>query len=124
MSLRSTLGSRFLNAPAGLRAADIRKHGLQVKIKLYQGKILDGQNRCKALKALAEDGEFKFSSMMFAEFVGTPEQAESFVISTNSPTSPDERQGEEGGGGQDDGQVPRREPAVRSRRSAASRIRS
>ncbi len=63
--------------------ADIRKHGLQVKIKLYQGKILDGRNRYKALKALADEGEITLTSTLFEEFVGTLDQAESFVISTN-----------------------------------------
>jgi hypothetical protein len=63
--------------------ADIRKHGLQVKIKLYQGKILDGRNRYKALKALADEGEITWTSSFFEEFIGTAAQAESFVISTN-----------------------------------------
>jgi hypothetical protein len=62
---------------------DILKNGLQVKMRTYQGKLLDGRNRHLAIKSLAAEGKLAFKSDMFEEFVGTAEQAEAFVFSTN-----------------------------------------
>src|SRR5215470_1245154 len=66
----------------GLKA-DILKNGLQIKIQLYEGKVLDGRNRHRALKALVAEGKLEFKAEMFAQFLGTAEQAEAFVFSTN-----------------------------------------
>jgi hypothetical protein len=76
-------GAEFANLKA-----DIAKHGLQVKMKLYGGRddgtvgplrLLDGRNRHKALK---ENGH-KFSVADFEIFEGTYAEAEAYVLSTN-----------------------------------------
>jgi hypothetical protein len=59
--------------------ADIRNHGILEPIKLYQGMILDGRNRYAAAKAVAH----QFTAKDFKEWIGTIEEAEAWVISTN-----------------------------------------
>jgi ParB-like chromosome segregation protein Spo0J len=59
--------------------ADIKRNGLQVRIDLFEGMILEGRNRYRALKALGlvpADEHFK-------PFAGTRAEAEAYVISTN-----------------------------------------
>src|SRR5262245_30285949 len=58
---------------------DIRKNGIIVPIKIFEGKILDGRNRYTAAKAVGH----KFIGKNFEDFVGTYEQAESYVLSAN-----------------------------------------
>jgi ParB-like chromosome segregation protein Spo0J len=57
--------------------ADIRANGLLQPIVLYQGKILDGNNRWQVLQIL------KTAVGSFVEFVGTDAQAQAYVISAN-----------------------------------------
>jgi hypothetical protein len=57
-------------------AADIKLHGLHQPIVLYQGKILDGNNRYRACE---EAGR----KPTFADFNGDDAQARNFVISAN-----------------------------------------
>jgi ParB-like chromosome segregation protein Spo0J len=60
-------------------AADIKRNGLQVRIDLFEGMILDGRNRYRALKSLGivpAEEHFKL-------FTGTKAEAEAYVISTN-----------------------------------------
>jgi hypothetical protein len=60
-------------------ATDIKRNGLQVRIDLFEGMILDGRNRYRALKALGivpAEEHFKI-------FSGTKAEAEAYVISTN-----------------------------------------
>jgi ParB-like chromosome segregation protein Spo0J len=59
--------------------ADIAKQGIIEPIRLFEGKILDGRNRYAAAKAVG----YKFKPTDFREFIGTYEQAEAFVNSTN-----------------------------------------
>jgi ParB-like chromosome segregation protein Spo0J len=60
-------------------AADIKRNGLQVRIDLFEGMILDGRNRYRALKSLGiVPGEEHFKP-----FTGTKAEAEAYVISTN-----------------------------------------
>lgn len=65
--------------------ADIAANGLREKIKLFRGMILDGRNRYKALRALAEDEDspIKLEAKFFEEFIGTEDQAQTYVVSTN-----------------------------------------
>ena len=60
-------------------ASDIKRNGLQVRIDLFEGMILDGRNRYRALKSLGiVPGEEHFKL-----FTGTKAEAEAYVISTN-----------------------------------------
>jgi hypothetical protein len=59
--------------------ADIRKHGILEPIRLYQGMILDGRNRCAAARAVGHE----FTTKDFKEWIGTLAEAEAWVISTN-----------------------------------------
>src|SRR5215475_949969 len=52
---------------AGLQA-DILKNGLQIPIQLHEGKILDGRNRYRALKALVAEDKLAFNSSMFVQY--------------------------------------------------------
>jgi ParB-like chromosome segregation protein Spo0J len=63
----------------GLRES-IRANGIREPIKLYEGKILDGRNRYKA----AQEAGHRFVPANFVTFSGTYEQAETFVLETNS----------------------------------------
>ena len=59
--------------------ADIKRNGLQVRIDLFEGMILEGRNRYRALKSLGiVPGEEHFKP-----FLGTKAEAEAYVISTN-----------------------------------------
>jgi hypothetical protein len=58
---------------------DIKENGLKYKIVLYQGKILDGRDRYRALKANAHD----FTSADFETLEGDYEKARAYVFSTN-----------------------------------------
>jgi hypothetical protein len=57
----------------------IAKSGIQVPIKLYEGRILDGRNRYRAAKAVGH----VFKAADFELFDGSYTEAEEFVISTN-----------------------------------------
>ena len=59
--------------------ADIKTQGILEPIRIYDGKILDGRNRYAAAKACGHT----FTPADFREFVGTLEEAEAWVISTN-----------------------------------------
>ena len=60
---------------------DIRQNKLQVPIKTFQGKILDGRGRYNACMALDKEGvDINFKTDLFT---GTPEEARAYVISTN-----------------------------------------
>jgi ParB-like chromosome segregation protein Spo0J len=59
--------------------ADIAKQGILEPIRLYEGKILDGRNRYRA----ARECGHRFAPENFREWVGTLEEAEAFVLSTN-----------------------------------------
>jgi ParB-like chromosome segregation protein Spo0J len=60
-------------------AADIRRNGLQVRIDLFEGMILEGRNRYRALKSLG----ITPAEEHFKLFTGTKAEAEAYVISTN-----------------------------------------
>lgn len=60
-------------------AADIKRNGLQVRIDLFEGMILDGRNRYRALKSLG----ITPAEEHFKLFTGTRIEAEAYVISTN-----------------------------------------
>ena len=60
-------------------AADIRRNGLQVRIDLFEGMILDDRNRYRALKSLG----ITPAEEHFKLFTGTKAEAEAYVISTN-----------------------------------------
>jgi ParB-like chromosome segregation protein Spo0J len=60
-------------------AADIKRNGLQVRIDLFEGMILDGRNRYRALKSLG----IVPAEEHFKPFTGTKAEAEAYVISTN-----------------------------------------
>jgi ParB-like chromosome segregation protein Spo0J len=57
-------------------AADIKLHGLRQHIVLYQGKILDGNNRYRAC-------ELAGRKPTFADFTGIDADARNYVISAN-----------------------------------------
>jgi ParB-like chromosome segregation protein Spo0J len=59
--------------------ADIKRNGLREQIVLYQGAVLDGRNRLKALRALG----ITPAEEHFKIFSGTSAEAEAYVISTN-----------------------------------------
>ena len=70
-------------------AMDIKLHGLRQHIVLYQGKILDGNNRYRACSLAG-------IKPTFADFTGIDADARSYVISANihrRHLSPDERRG-------------------------------
>jgi len=60
----------------GKLAADIKLHGLRQHIVLYQGKILDGNNRYRAC-------ELAGIKPTFANFTGIDADARNYVISAN-----------------------------------------
>lgn len=62
-----------------LHKADIKRNGLREQIVLYQGAVLDGRNRLKALRALG----ITLTAEHFKEWTGTSAEAEAYVISTN-----------------------------------------
>ena len=75
--------------------ADIKTNGLREKIDLYQGKIIDGRNRYRALKQLgidpsADDKQY-FRKAIYAHAVGGPagheqsndDRVRAYVISKN-----------------------------------------
>jgi hypothetical protein len=62
-----------------LHKADIKRNGLREQIVLYQGAVLDGRNRLKALRALG----ITLTAEHFKEWSGTSAEAEAYVISTN-----------------------------------------
>jgi ParB-like chromosome segregation protein Spo0J len=55
---------------------DIREHGLNEPIVLYEGKILDGRNRYRGCQEAGREPKFR-------EFEGDYEAARAFVISEN-----------------------------------------
>ena len=57
-------------------AADIRRNGLQVRIDLFEGMILDGRNRYRALKSLG----ITPAEEHFELVTGTKAEAEAYVI--------------------------------------------
>src|SRR5262249_17367622 len=57
-------------------AADIKLHGLRQHIVLYQGKILDGNNRYRACSLAGV-------KPTFADFTGIDADARNYVISAN-----------------------------------------
>jgi hypothetical protein len=59
--------------------ADIKRNGLQVPIDLFEGMILEGRNRYRALCALG----VVLGEEHFKHFSGTKAEAEAYVISTN-----------------------------------------
>jgi len=70
-------------------AADIKLHGLRQHIVLYQGKILDGNNRYRACSLAG-------IKPTFADFTGIDADARNYVISANihrRHLSPDQRRG-------------------------------
>ena len=58
---------------------DIAANGLKYKIVLYDGQVLDGRNRYRALKANGHT----FTSADFETFSGDLDKARAYVISTN-----------------------------------------
>src|SRR5215467_1615774 len=60
----------------GKLAADIKLNGLRQHIVLYQGKILDGNNRYRACSLVG-------IKPTFADFTGTDADARNYVISVN-----------------------------------------
>jgi hypothetical protein len=71
----------------GKLAADIKLHGLRQHIVLYQGKILDGNNRYRACSLAG-------IKPTFADFTGIDADARNYVISANihrRHLSPDQR---------------------------------
>src|SRR6516164_4325602 len=71
----------------GKLAADIKLHGLRQHIVLYQGKILDGNNRYRACSLAGR-------KPTFADFTGIDADARNYVISVNihrRHLSPDQR---------------------------------
>lgn len=65
---------------------DIATRGLQEKIKIFEGCVLDGRNRYLALIDLGEfdpDDDWREFPEFFDEFVGTPGQALDYVWSLN-----------------------------------------
>jgi hypothetical protein len=71
----------------GKLAADIKLHGLRQHIVLYQGKILDGNNRYRACSLAG-------IKPTFADFTGIDADARNYVISVNihrRHLSPDQR---------------------------------
>jgi ParB-like chromosome segregation protein Spo0J len=58
---------------------DISKVGIREPITRYQGMILDGRNRYRAAKELG----LTLTEANFKDFIGTPAEAEAFVISAN-----------------------------------------
>jgi hypothetical protein len=59
--------------------ADIKLKGIQTKMMLFEGRLLDGRNRYTCGKELG----FEFSEKDFDLFTGTYAEAEAYVISTN-----------------------------------------
>jgi hypothetical protein len=57
-------------------SADIAEHGIREPVMLYQGKVLDGRNRCLAANDIGIDVPTR-------EFAGDDAAALAFVISTN-----------------------------------------
>jgi N6-adenosine-specific RNA methylase IME4 len=57
-------------------SADIAEHGIREPVMLYQGKVLDGRNRCLAANDIGIDVPTR-------DFVGDDAAALAFVISTN-----------------------------------------
>lgn len=57
-------------------SADIAEHGIREPVMLYQGKVLDGRNRCVAANDIGIDVPTR-------DFVGDDAAALAFVISTN-----------------------------------------
>jgi ParB family chromosome partitioning protein len=57
-------------------SADIAEHGIREPVMLYQGKVLDGRNRCVAANDIGIDVPTR-------DFVGDDASALAFVISTN-----------------------------------------
>lgn len=62
---------------------DIRENGVQEKILLFRGQILDGRNRFKACVELDKEGTLPAGNPPFADFVGTDEEAGRHVTSLN-----------------------------------------
>jgi site-specific DNA-methyltransferase (adenine-specific) len=60
---------------------DIGANGLLHAITLYQGKVLDGRHRQRAIEDLAERG--KVIEARYYEFTGTESEAFAYVISSN-----------------------------------------
>jgi hypothetical protein len=58
---------------------DIAANGLKYKIVLYDGQVLDGRNRYRALKANGHS----FTSADFETFTGDHASAQAYVFSTN-----------------------------------------
>src|SRR6476660_3645712 len=59
--------------------ASIAKSGILEQIRLFQGMILDGRNRYAAGKACGD----QFNAKDFKEWIGTIEEAETWVLETN-----------------------------------------
>src|SRR5262249_59837452 len=72
----STIFPQLSEEDFGKLAADIKLHGLRQHIVLYQGKILDGNNRYRAC-------ELAGIKPTFANFTGIDADARNYVISAN-----------------------------------------
>ena len=59
--------------------ASIAKSGILEPIRLFQGMVLDGRNRYTAAKACGH----QFTAKDFKEWIGTIEEAETWVLETN-----------------------------------------
>jgi ParB-like chromosome segregation protein Spo0J len=73
----STLFPPISEEDFGKLAVDIKLHGLRQRIVLYQGKILDGNNRYRACEFVGIKPEFA------ADFPGDDAAARNYVISAN-----------------------------------------
>ena len=66
---------------------DIGAHGLREPIVIYDGKILDGRHRYRALHELAERGNCEAvnpeADALFTEFTGDEQEALDFILSMN-----------------------------------------
>ncbi|HYI27581.1 MAG TPA: hypothetical protein VD863_06985 [Bradyrhizobium sp.] len=62
------------------------RHGLRIRIKMYEGMVLDGRNRYRELMALGmleTDSDWRLMPSFFEEFSGTREQAIDYVFDAN-----------------------------------------
>jgi hypothetical protein len=62
--------------------ADIRAHGVQVAVTLYEGKVLDGRHRLRAVRELRDNDGFQVA-LPTQEFIGNDTEALHYVVSTN-----------------------------------------
>ncbi len=64
-------------------AEDIRAYGLQNRIELYEGKILDGRNRYEALKLLGKHQSSSWFNDMTGAFFNMEDELVRYVVSRN-----------------------------------------